>query len=135
MNRRFLSIALLGAALQLTASLSVAMGLVVCSKGSGHVAIESGLNDECCGNEAATALQGEVPSGDEHCVDTPVVQGSIDSSPARGAVLARAQAPLLPAPMSVVVAAPTPWTHAVRRFFPRNPSLDLYARSSIVLLV
>jgi hypothetical protein len=135
MRLRFLPIALLSAALQLTASLSLAMDLVVCSKGTGHVAIESGMNDECCDDTNAAGVRSERPSGDDHCVDTPVVQGSIDPGTAPKHALATSQARLLPVLATLGSAPRLAWTRTAGCAAPGGPPLDLLARASIVLLV
>jgi hypothetical protein len=74
---RAITAALLAVMLQLTAGLAAAAQVVVCRTPSGHVAIESELND-CCpgGGDRLHELSSNACDG---CVDTPLFQAGIAS--------------------------------------------------------
>ena len=115
--------AVLGAALQLTASLAIAAGVVVCRTPSGHVAIESGLDRDCCG---ATVDHDLTASTCDGCTDTPFVQASV--SPSSKAVLDVAV-------MSRGFVAPVPTWRVTVHTAPLR-ALDRSARDrSVVLLI
>ena len=81
-RRRAVGAALLGAMLQLTASVAVAAEVVVCRAPGGHVEIESVLDDCCPPGEASRGARELRDDACDGCLDTPLLQAGL-STPAK----------------------------------------------------
>jgi hypothetical protein len=78
-NRHFLG-AVFFALLQVTVTLGTAANLVFCSTASGHVAVESAFDEDCCAQPPLLDAFGIVHA-DDHCgcVDTPLLQSPVEA--------------------------------------------------------
>lgn len=137
MRRRRLQAVILCAVLHLAFNSGNALGLVLCSNSTGHVAIETAGGQACCDDRDALPAVADVHSGDRcDCIDTPIVQTLLEPR-ARGD---KPQPPRLEA-------APLPIAHAsLSRPMPASlqdhlppragpAQQDLALRRTIVLLV
>jgi hypothetical protein len=97
-RRRAVGAALLGAVLQVTASVAVAAEVVVCRAPGGHVEIESFLDGDCCppgeGSYRVLELRDDACDG---CLDTLLLRAGL-SAPTKAAFDALVPARWLPAP-------------------------------------
>lgn len=102
-RRRALCAALVGAALQFSASLAVAAQLVVCRSPDGHVEIESALDGDCCptGGFARNVQELRASEACDGCVDTPLLRAGL-SAPLKATFDAVAPAPWRVTPVSVL---------------------------------
>jgi hypothetical protein len=125
--------AALAAAVPLFLSVALSSVLVLCSGAQGHVAVESVLADDCCGEEPAHdtgAAEAWTPDCGG-CVDVPLRTGSAVRPPRPPDPAPRAAL----APPSVPAPPPATALCAAARAASAAPEPALRARRSVVLLV
>lgn len=132
-NRHPLRAVFLGA-LQLLLSLGTAANLVFCSAASGHVAVESAFDADCCDRPPWVDTFGLVHAEDGcGCVDTPLLQSPVE--PRSKSSLTQAVALAAFAPTGVIPGLEPPRCRHAPGAEPTRVPPELNARRSVVLVV
>jgi hypothetical protein len=131
--RRHRSGAVFFVGLQLALSVGTAANLVFCSTASGHVAVESAFDADCCPRPPLAQTFGRFHADDDcGCIDTPLLQSPIE---------ARSRSELLVSLGTVVLAPviehvrPSPLALSAWASQALVPEQRLAVRRSVVLLL
>lgn len=124
--------AVLFAALQLGLSMGTAANLVFCSAASGHVAVESAFEADCCDRPPLTQTFSHADDGCG-CVDTPLLQSPIESRSKGARLIVLLDATVLPSATSTSGSSPLA-TRIMGQHEP-VPEQRLAAHRSVVLLL
>ena len=125
--------AVLVALLQLAVSLGTAANLVFCSTASGHVAVESAFDADCCDRPPLTQTFGRGRADDDcGCIDTPLLQNPVEPRSKSTQLSAHFDA-IVALPVDVATASLQHAAVPLQQALP--PEQRLTARRSVVLLL
>lgn len=133
-NHHFLG-AVFFALLQVAVTLGTAANLVFCSTASGHVAVESAFDEDCC-PEPPLFGAFSIVGADDHCgcVDTPLLQSPVEARSRLALWVPQAHSGVLPGFAALDLAGASS-DNGARTDHPLTPEQLRAARRSVVLLV